>query len=351
MNPSTAIAPSNLAFVKYWGKKDPELRLPYNNSISVNLSNATTITSVNFVSDLERDKIISNEKEVSLTSNFAIRVSKHLDRLRSLAGENTKAIVKTENSFPESVGIASSASGFAALTAAAAGALGLDLDERELSILARLGSGSACRSIPDGFVEWVSGDDSESSFAKQIAPPDHWDISIVTVVVSQKAKKLTSTSGHELALASPFFKTRIDGIEDCLKKVRKSILSKDFEQFGQELEMEAISLHAIAMTSPFMANGWNSGAYYWTSDTMELILAVQEWRSSGLETYFTLDAGPTVHLVCLREYENEVINSVKELTENKPNRHWDIMVNHPANGVRLLSKEEQKTLNNREIKA
>lgn len=335
MKLSTAIAPSNLAFLKYWGKKDSKLRIPYNNSISVNLGSATTITSVNFSPDLERDIVIVNDSEQDTTSGFTVRVSKHLDRLRAVANEKSKAIVKTKNTFPESVGIASSASGFAALTVAAADALELNLSQKELSIFSRLGSGSACRSIPDGFVEWVAGDSNDTSFAQQIAPPDHWDISIVTVIVSKDAKKLTSTSGHELAVASPFFKSRMETIEIHLNRVREAILNKDFEQFGRQVEMEAISLHSIAMTSPFTANGWNSGAYYWTPDTMELIRAVQEWRSSGLEVYFTLDAGPTVHLICRREDEGKIEKAVRDIEKNIPLRKWDIAINRPAVGARV----------------
>ena len=335
MKSSTAIAPSNLAFLKYWGKKDSKLRIPYNNSISVNLGNAKTITSVSFSPELEQDIIIVNGNEKDATSSFAIRVSRHLDRLRELANEKSKATVKTENTFPESVGIASSASGFAALTVAAANALDLQLDEKELTIFARLGLGSDCRSIPDGFVEWIAGDSNDTSFAKQIAPPDHWDISIVTVIVSKDAKKLTSTSGHELAVASPFFKSRMETIDIHLNEVRKAILNKDFELFGREIETEAISLHSIAMTSPFMANGWNSGAYYWTPDTMELIRAVQEWRSTGLEVYFTLDAGPTVHLICRREDESKVERAVKDIEKSIYQRNWDIAINHPAIGARI----------------
>src|SRR3989344_2439626 len=170
---STAIAPSNIAFTKYWGRKDEKLRLPMNGSISMCLSNLLTTTTVEFSEKLKADDIIINgerrEKE-------ALKVSKHLDRIRKLAGISTYAKVVSQNSFPTATGLSSSASGFAALTVAGAKAAGLNLSEKELSILARQGSGSACRSIPDGFVEWIDGDTSETSYAISLYPPEHWHI-------------------------------------------------------------------------------------------------------------------------------------------------------------------------------
>jgi diphosphomevalonate decarboxylase len=336
---ATAEAPSNLAFIKYWGKKDSALRIPTNNSISMNLSNAKTITSVQFDPALTEDRVAFRGSDQVPDTGYVDRVSRHLDRVRELAGVSTRAFVTTENTFPESVGIASSASGFAALSVAAASALRLDLSERELSILARIGSGSACRSIPSGFVEWEAGFDHQTSYAKQIAPTDHWQISVVTVIVTEESKKITSTVGHQLATASPFFKTRLETLDERLNIVRRAILDKDFERFGREIESEAISLHMIAMTSSFGEKAWNSGAYYWTPETMELILAVQEWRAKGIETYFTLDAGPTVHLLCRREEEALILAAVRDLEQAKTGRSWESLINHPADGARVISKE------------
>jgi diphosphomevalonate decarboxylase len=231
---ATAVAPSNLAFVKYWGKKDSALRIPTNNSISMNLSNAKTITSVQFDPGVREDIVILKKSGQAAAAGYTARVSAHLDRVRDMAGVTTRARVVTENTFPESVGIASSASGFAALSVAAAAALSLELSEKELSILARLGSGSACRSIPSGFVEWEAGLDNDSSYARQIASPDHWEISIVTIIVTSESKKISSTLGHQLAVASPFFQTRLETLDARLENVRQAILQKDFERFGRE---------------------------------------------------------------------------------------------------------------------
>ena len=336
---ATAEAPANLAFVKYWGKKDSDLRLPANNSISVNLSQARTITTVDFVEDLGQDQVFISGKEIPSDLEFARRVSQHLDRIRKLAGVNFKAIIQTKNSFPTGVGIASSASGFAALTVAGCAALHLELSEKEISGLARLGSGSACRSIPDGFVEWVVEDADKQSYAVQIAPPDHWEIKIVTVIISKESKELSSTSGHSLAVASPFYSTRLAGLDQRLQKVRSAIHDRDFESFGRETELEAISFHTIAMTSSFAtAEGWQSGAYYWLPESLELILAVQSWRKQGLGVYFTLDAGATVHLICLQKDLEPLLTAIKEVETRCECRKWDVLVHAPAIGARIIAE-------------
>jgi len=145
---ATAIAPSNIAFTKYWGRKDEILRLPENGSISMCLSNLLTTTTVEFSPNYTKDEITINGG--GLEENEAERIIKHLDRVRKLANTNHKAKMVSNNNFPSGTGLSSSASGFAALSLAASKAAGLDLNEKDLSILARLGSGSACRSIPSG---------------------------------------------------------------------------------------------------------------------------------------------------------------------------------------------------------
>src|SRR3989339_299984 len=155
---ATAVAPTNIAFIKYWGKKDEELRLPANGSISMNLSDLTTTTTVEFSQQYVEDSVIIND---GIDESQSTRVIKHLDLIRKKADLKLKAKVVSVNNFPDGTGLSSSASGFAALTLAATKATGLNLDEKELSILARQGSGSACRSISDGFVEWNKGTSSQ----------------------------------------------------------------------------------------------------------------------------------------------------------------------------------------------
>lgn len=333
MNQATAVAHSNLAFVKYWGKRDAALNIPLNNSISMNLSAARTTTTVRFDSGLSADAVLLEGQGAA--PKFTARVSRHLNLIREMAGVQMPALVKTSNTFPASTGFASSASGFAALSLAASAALGLELSERELSILARRGSGSACRSIPAGFVEWQAGISSEDSYAVQLAPESHWDIVDVAVLVTSDEKDVSSTEGHELALNSPFWQARAGLLPDRLEKVRNAILSRDFATFGREIEAEALSMHAIMLTSAFEGKqAWHPGIFYWTPDTLRLLLAVQQWREQGLAVYFTLDAGPTVHLICPAALEMTIINAVHTIGESA----WTVIASRPAPGVHLIEE-------------
>lgn len=334
MHKATALAHANLAFVKYWGKQDSTLNIPLNNSISMNLSAARTTTTVIFDETLAADRVLLEGQEAG--EKFTARVSRHLDRVRQLANTDLCALVKTRNTFPASTGFASSASGLAALSLAASAALNLELSERELSILARRGSGSACRSIPAGFVEWLAGTDSDDSYAVELAPADHWDIVDVAVLVTSEEKSVSSTEGHDLALHSPFWQARTELLPQRLDTVRRAILERDFATFGREIEAEALSMHAIMLTSAHEGQrAWHPGIFYWTPDTLRLLLAVQQWREDGLEVYFTLDAGPTVHLMCPAELETAVIDAVYAI--GQPD--WTMIASQPAPGAHLISEE------------
>ena len=206
---ATAVAPSNLAFIKYWGKIDEKLNLPANSSISMNLNGLLTTTTVEFDSQFKSDSIMIDGKQDEKESR---RVMSHLDRIRKIAKITLKARVVSQNNFPPSTGLSSSASGFAALTLSASYALGLKLSEKELSILARLASGSACRSIPSGFVEWKKGKTSGDSFSYSLYPPDWWDIVDVVLILSDCKKDIPTSEGQKLAFSSPFFKNGLDKI-------------------------------------------------------------------------------------------------------------------------------------------
>ena len=338
METHIAAAYANLAFVKYWGKRDPLLNIPLNSSISMTLSAARTETSVMLTPEESSDTVYIGPNKQPASTSFAARVTAHLDRLRRLAGVSISACVITHNAFPMGAGFASSASGMAALTVAGASAFGLNLSEAELSALARVASGSACRSIPAGFVEWEAGTNHNDSFAHQIAPPDYWDIVDVAVVVSAHEKDVPSSEGHQLALNSPFWSTRLETLPHRLEVVRRSILERDFEAFGRELESEAMSMHAVALTSAYIANGiWRSGIYYILPDTLEIMAAVQAWRAHGLPVYFTLDAGPTVHLITRQPFVSDVTGAVRKLEAQRSERQWQFFVSHPAPGARLIS--------------
>lgn len=327
----TAAAHPNLAVVKYWGKADPRLNIPTNSSLSVNLGSARTTTTVSFSPDLEQDVVRLNG--AAADDRTAERVARHLDRVRRLAGRTERALVDSTNDFPAAAGIASSASAFAALSLAASRALGLRLSERELSILARQGSGSACRSIPDGFVRWEAGQDDASSYAYQVAPPEHWDLRITTVIFSDQPKEVSSSDGHALAQTSPFFGARLAGLPRTLETVQAALLARDFPRFGLALEREAVNMHAIAMTADVGAAA--SGLYYWQATTMQLIQQVQAWRRAGLPVYFTIDAGPNVHLFCEAAQQAAL---EAELARLLPDMRARAIVSAPARGAWVVSE-------------
>ncbi len=286
---ATAIAHANIAFVKYWGNLVPALRLPYNDSLSMNLSAATTRTTVRFDPGLHADHVIIDGEE--RIGPARARVSRHLDLIRARAGGSERALVESENSFPMGTGIASSASAFAALTLAAAAAAGLSLGECELSALARRGSGSAARSIPGGFVLWHAAPADADSYASSIAAAEHWDLRDVVAVVSRAHKHTGSTDGHAAATASPFFATRLAALQTELPRALQALHERDLPTLGATIEAEAFALHAIALTG-------NPPLLYWTPETVRLLHQVRTWRDEGLAVWFTLDAGPNVHLIC-----------------------------------------------------
>ncbi|MBI2621354.1 MAG: diphosphomevalonate decarboxylase [Candidatus Levybacteria bacterium] len=318
---ATAQTPSNIAFVKYWGRKDEELRLPENGSISMNLSGLVTTTTVEFSDKFEQDEIIINSVKEDLENNRAV---KHLDRVRSLAKINLKAKVNTSNNFPTGTGLSSSASGFAALTVAAASAAGLKLSEKDLSILARQGSGSACRSIPDGFVEWLDGDSSDTSYAVSIFPPDYLDIVDVVVVVSTEKKFLATSEGQKTARTSPFFETRLNLIRNKINRVKKAIEDKNFSEFGELIEREALEFHSILFTSA-------PPLFYWTPETVKIMKYVQALRREGLECYFTINTGQDVHVICKKEDSENVSKKLSEIPEVR-----NTIINFPSPGAHLV---------------
>jgi diphosphomevalonate decarboxylase len=304
MTTSTALAHPNIAFIKYWGNRDNTLRLPVNGSISMNLDGLFTRTSVTLDAFLSSDELIINGKTAGGAA--LARVSYILDLVRVRAGKNHFMRVESENNFPAGAGIASSAAAFAALAVAASKAVGLELSEPELSVLARRGSGSASRSIPAGFVEWQMGKDEADSYAFSIAPVDHWNLVDCVAIVSSTHKKTGSTEGHAIAGTSPLQNARVEDAPRRLEICRNAILKKDFEAFANIIEHDSDMMHSVMMTS-------NPPLMYWQSATVEIFHQVREWRASGLPVGYTVDAGANVHVLCLGEYAKEVEKRLREI--------------------------------------
>lgn len=288
----TAMAHPNIAFIKYWGNRDERLRLPANASISMNLDGLYTRTSVSFQPALALDELIINGHEA--TGSGLARVVSILDEVRVAAGIHFKAEVTSENNFPSGAGIASSAAAFAALAVAATHAAGLEWNEAQLSRLARHGSGSACRSIPSGFVEWELGTGDEDSVAASIAAPEDWALADCIALVHSGHKLIGSTEGHALAPTSPLQAARVADAPRRLEICRRSIKSRDFDGLAAIIELDSNMMHGVMMTS-------NPTLIYWQPATLTVMQAVRDWRASGLSVAYTLDAGPNVHVICLQD--------------------------------------------------
>jgi diphosphomevalonate decarboxylase len=294
---ATANANSNIAFIKYWGNRDHALRLPVTGSISMNLEGLFTRTTVTFDDSLASDVIVLGGDVQSPAASE--RVTQHLNLIRQQAGITTPARVDSQNNFPAGTGIASSASAFAALTIAACAAAGLKLSEKELSIIARQGSGSASRSVPAGFVEWHEGITSENSFSTSIASPSHWALADCIAIVSHAHKEVGSSDGHTLASTSLLQNARIQDTPRRIEACRNALLECNFNEFAEIVEEDSTMMHSIMMTS-------HPPLYYWQPPTLAIMAAVRQWRAEGLPVCFTIDAGPNVHVLTPAEHKNEV---------------------------------------------
>jgi diphosphomevalonate decarboxylase len=319
---ATAVAPSNIAFIKYWGRVDEDLRLPTNGSISMNLSNLFTTTTVEFNPSFTIDDVAIDGKQDSEKSS---RVIAHLDRIRKIANITHKAKVVSQNNFPSDTGLSSSASGFAALTVAGCAAAGLSLSEKELTILARHASGSACRSIPDGFVYWRQGQKNDTSFAISLFPQNWWNIADIVVILSEQKKEVATSLGQKRNSSSPFMQTRLSKINQKLTMCKKLLKEKDFNGFGELVEQEALELHAIMISSapPLL---------YWTPQTITLMKCVQRWRAEGLPAYFTLNTGQNIHIMCEKKNVPLLLDKLKCVSEAK-----NVIANYPSAGTKVIT--------------
>lgn len=320
---ASALAHPNIAFIKYWGLEDEARRIPANGSISMNIGPLATETTVSFETALREDVLFLNSQVVS--GQALTRVQHFMDRLRRQAGSSLHARITSENNFPVGAGLASSAAGFAALAMAGAAALGLDLSERELSSLARFGSGSACRSIPGGFVEWLTDSLTGETYAQSIAPADHWDLADCIAILSKAHKPIGSEAGMRRAASSPLQEARVLDADRRLATCRQAILERDFAALATVTEADSNLMHAVMMTS-------EPPLYYWQPESLAVMLAVKSWQAEGLPVTFTLDAGPNVHVITTRPLMGEVARRLRQIPAV-----LDVLSAEPAGPARLLT--------------
>jgi diphosphomevalonate decarboxylase len=293
MTAATAVAGTNIALVKYWGKRDEALNLPATGSLSLTLDRLGTRTCVAFDGgDGARDRVTLDGAPAA--EKVAARVTAFLDRVRARAGIATPATIVTDNSVPTAAGLASSASGFAALAVAGARAAGLDLAPGELSVLARLGSGSAARSIFGGFVEMARGarTDGSDAAARPLPEGDGWDVRLVVAINAAGEKALGSTAAmRRTAETSPYFEAWVRGVDGDLAAARAAIAARDLLALGAVAERSALRMHASALAA-------DPPILYWNPVTLAAMARVWALRAEGTPAFFTIDAGPHVKVLC-----------------------------------------------------
>jgi diphosphomevalonate decarboxylase len=292
----TAAAGTNIALVKYWGKRDAALNLPAAGSLSLTLANLGSETTVRFAPDAGggdgRDCVLFAGAPAD--PKFAARVQRFLDLVRTRAGFRLPAEVATTNTVPTAAGLASSAAGFAALALAASRAAGLRLSAAELSELARRGSGSAARSIFGGFVEMSAGTraDGADAVARGLLDEKAWDVRLCVAITAEGPKAIGSTAAMErTALTSPYYQGWLSSVPADLDQARAAIAARDLAALGAVAERSALRMHACAMAA-------NPHILYWNPATVAAMSSVKALRTGGTSAFFTIDAGPHVKVLC-----------------------------------------------------
>lgn len=281
---------ANIALAKYWGKADVSRNLPAVPSLSLTLAGMRTTTEVTFSDEWTADELVLGGKVQ--TGKVLQRASKLLSEVRALAGTSTFARVRSHNDFPTASGLASSASGFAALALASVRALGLDLPLERVTALARAASASAARSLYGGYVELLASAEQ----AARVAPPEHWPLNMLVAVTSEAAKDTGSTDGMQhTARTSPYYASWVSDAPRLFDEVKAAVLAKDFERLAPAVEQSALAMHASMLAA-------SPALIYFRPATLAVIETVRELRRAGTPVCFTIDAGP--HVKVLIEPQN-----------------------------------------------
>jgi diphosphomevalonate decarboxylase len=299
---ATAIAHPNIALVKYWGKADVENNLPAVGSLSITLDGLATTTTVTFDSGLPADRFLLAGAEAP---KMAERVTACLERMRRRTGSRDHALVESENDFPTAAGLASSASGFAALVVAADAALGAGIDRAELADLARQASGSAARSLFGGFAEIeLTGDGTTT---RQIMGPDEWPLHVVVAVTEAGPKDVGSTEGMvRTEQTSPYYGQWVASSPGDLSEAREAVAVRDFGKLADVSEFSCLKMHAVMLSA-------RPGLVYWNGATVEGIRTVRRLRREGVPVFFTIDAGPQLKAVCLPDARDRVASELSAI--------------------------------------
>lgn len=297
---ATVRARANIALSKYWGKVDTDLNLPAVPSISMTLDGLVTETTVAFEPWLEHD-VIHLDGRVA-TGAEARRMTALLEEVRGAARMGSHARVVTRNDFPTAAGLASSASGFAALAAAATSAAGLRWTDRRISRLARQSSASAARSVFGGFAELPRGRPGVGSLAaRPLHPASHWDLRMVIALTARGPKKVGSTEGMERSRrTSPYFEAWVEAAPRYNRRIKAALRQRDLDTLGRAMEQSTLAFHACAMAS-------DPGIVYFGPGTLAAFATVRRLREErSLPCYATMDAGPHVKVLCAKRHATTV---------------------------------------------
>ncbi|MEU0009419.1 diphosphomevalonate decarboxylase [Streptomyces sp. NPDC006314] len=326
---ATAIAHPNIALIKYWGKRDEDLVLPCVDSLSMTLDIFPTTTCVRLAPEAEHDEVTLNGRPAE--GEARRRVVAFLDLVRERAGLAHRAVVDSENTVPTGAGLASSASGFAALAVAAAASYGLDLHATALSRLARRGSGSACRSIFGGFAMWHAGLDAGTaaeadlgSYAEPVPAAD-LDPALVIAVVNAGPKAVSSRAAMRRTVdTSPLYEPWAVSSRDDLIEMRAALLAGDIEAVGETAERNALGMHATMLAA-------RPAVRYLSPATLSVLDRVLQLRRDGIAAYATMDAGPNVKVLCRRADADRIAETVGDAVTD-----GSVLVAKPGPGARLL---------------
>nr|WP_324192626.1 diphosphomevalonate decarboxylase [Nocardia transvalensis] len=325
----TAVAHPNIALVKYWGKRDEDTALPVTDSVSMTLDIYPTTTTVRIDESAGRDVV--TVAGAPATGDFERRVVKFLELVRATAGRSEKAAVDTINTVPTGAGLASSASGFAALATAAAHAYGLDYDRTALSRLARRGSGSASRSIFGGFVAWYAGtgfgaEGDRTSFAEPVASA--LDPAMVVAVVDAGAKSVSSrTAMRHTVDTSPLYRAWAESSAGDFRGMLGALAAGNLDEVGEIAEHNALGMHATMLAA-------RPAVRYLSPATLTVLDRVRLLREDGVPAYATIDAGPNVKVLCHRRDARTVAAALTALDCTR-----SVVTARPGPQARLVSSE------------
>jgi len=321
---ATAVAHPNIALIKYWGKSDVEQNIPAVGSLSITLDGLTTTTSVIFDSEPGEDEFLLGGRKAP---GMAGRVTRCIDLVRDRVGVRIRAKVESDNDFPTAAGLASSASGFAALVTAADAALGAGISRVELADMARRASGSAARSIFGGFVELsLTPNGPLQTETRQILESSDWPLRVAVAVTDIGPKEIGSTEGMvRTERTSPFYASWVNSSEKDLAEARGAIARHDFEALADVSESSCLKMHSVMLSA-------RPGLVYWNGATVGCIRRVRQLRADGVPVFFTVDAGPQVKAVCAPEAFDRVAAELAEVDGVK-----QVLTSGLGEGARVVS--------------